>query len=249
MAKKVALFLLAGVVVSAMGVGAAIGVHLGGGSLLGVGGGDGGAAATPTPSASPTDGPVDPSPTPAVTATPVATSTSAATVTPSPSPESMSPDEFDEGRIEQLVRAAVNDRRRARGLEPLRMDGRLREMAGNHSRRLDAQGYLSHAAGGDTTEERYRRNGLHDDCGVADDNETSIRTGDALETLAKVSAGSEFGGSYNRDERAVAVDAVSGWFDEADARRKLTYENAGRLGVGVHVGAGGRAYVTVDLCT
>jgi hypothetical protein len=47
----------------------------------------------------------------------------------------------------------------------------------------------------------------------------------------------------------VAVDAVSDWFDERDARRKLTYENAGRLGVGVHVGASGRAYVTVDLCT
>lgn len=274
MANKFALLLLAGIVVTATSAGAAIGVYLGdGGPLLGGGGGDGGdggggsavpttTATTPTTTAARGDGDdreggsgtatdrpgsADSTPPPTATATPSATATPVPESSPTPGP--IRPDSFNETKIRLLVVEEINDRRVDRGLEKLRSDEVLTRMAENHSSRMSEQGYLSHAAGDYSTEERYRRNGMYDACKVADDTNTGIRTGEALETLDKVSAGGEFDNRTNRKEREIAVDAVENWFAQDSERRKLTYENAHRLGVGVHVSGSNRAYLTVDLCS
>jgi uncharacterized protein YkwD len=256
MANKIALLLLGGIVVAAATAGAAIGMYVGDGGPL-LGSGDGGGAADPTPTAAGAaestpgdgDGRSTATPgsagTPSPTASPTATGISTRTAAPTPVP----PSSFNETEIGLLVVDAINDRRVERGLWKLRPDEVLTRMAANHSRRMGEQRYVSHAAGGFTTEERYRRNGMYDACRIADDTNTGLRTGDAIETLAKVSAGERFANRTNTDEREVALDAVEGWFAEDTPRRKLTYENAGQLGVGVHVTGNNRAYLTVDLCS
>lgn len=277
MANKIALLLLGGIVVSAAAAGAAIGMYVGdGGPLLGGGAGDGGGSAGPTPTVTPagtasptttggtdgggsgggdgssgtaTDEPgsANTTPPPTSTATPPATATRTPDATPTPGP--VRPDSLNETKIQLRIVKEINDRRVERGLEKLRVDDVLTRMAVNHSERMSEQGYVSHAAGGFTTEERYRRNDMYDVCTVPDDTNTGLRDGEALETLDKVSAGGEFDNRTNRNEREIAQDAVENWFAHEESRRKLTYENAERLGVGVHVSGSNRAYVTVDLCS
>lgn len=267
MADKLALLLLGGILVTATGAGAAIGIYIGGdGPLLDSVGGVGAADATATASAAdasggPGEGGTDgggterQSATPAPTATPNGAtddgpppSTATPTETRTPTPGPLGPDSLNETRIELLVVAEINDRRVERGLQKLRRDEVLFRMAGNHSRRMSRQGYVSHAAGGYSTEERYRRNDRYDACKIPDDSDTSIRTGEAIETVDKVSAGWEFDNRTNRNESQVARDAVGNWFAQDSEREKLTYEAAEYLGVGVHVSGSNRAYVTVDLC-
>jgi len=273
MANKIALLLLGGIVVTATSAGAAIGVYLGDGGPLLESGGDGeGGSAAPTSTltatatvatdagggdgggssddggGTATEGPgsTDTTPPPTSTGTPPPTATPEPDATATPGP--VRPDSFNETKVRLLVVDEINDRRVERGLEKLRSDEVLTRMAGNHSRRMSEQGYVSHAAGGYTTEERYRRNDMYDACKIADDTNTGIRTGDAIETLDKVSAGGEFDNRTNRNEREIAVDGVENWFGTDSERRKLTYENAERIGVGVHVSGSNRAYLTVDLC-
>jgi uncharacterized protein YkwD len=276
MANKIALLLLGGIVVTATSAGAAIGVYLGdGGPLLEGGGeGDGGSAAptatlTATATAATDAGGGDggsggssddgggtateepgsagttPPPTSTVTPPPTATPEPDTTATPGP----VRPDSFNETKIRLLVVEEINDRRVERGLEKLRSDEVLTRMAGNHSRRMSEQGYVSHAAGGYTTAERYRRNGLDQRCGILDSERNTVRENREIETLDKVSAGGEFDNRTNRNEREIAVDAVESWFATDSERRKLTYENAEKLGVGAHVSGSNRAYLTVDLCS
>ncbi|WP_276260467.1 CAP domain-containing protein [Haloglomus litoreum] len=274
MANKIALLLLGGIVVTAATAGAAIGVYVGdGGQLLGDGTGGGSAAPTPTvtpaTTATPTatsggndgggdgdgagetgteePGSANTTPPPTSTATPAATATRTPEGTPTPGP--VRPDSLNETKIQLRVIDEINDRRVDRGLQKLRPHEVLTRMAVNHSQRMSEQGYVSHSAGGFTTEERYRRNDMYDVCTVQDDTNTGLRDGEALETLDKVSAGGTFDNRTNRNEREIAQDAVENWFAHEESRRKLTYENARQLGAGVHVSGSNRAYVTVDLCS
>jgi uncharacterized protein YkwD len=273
MANKIALLLLGGIVVTATSAGAAIGVYLGDGGPLLESGGDGeegSAAPTSTLTATATatmttdsgggdgdgggggtatevPGSAGTTPPPTSTGTPPPTATSEPDATATPGP--IRPDSFNETKIQLLVVEEINDRRVERGLEKLRSDEVLTRMAGNHSRRMSEQGYVSHAAGGYTTAERYRRNGLNQRCGILDSERNAVRENREIETLDKVSAGGEFDNRTNRNEREIAVDAVENWFGTDSERRKLTYKNAEQLGVGVHVSGSNRAYLTVDLCS
>lgn len=257
MADKIALLLLAGIVISATGAGAALGLYVSeSGPFADAGDAGTGDAATPTVTAA-SEGSADGSEeeggsgdaggTASQPATPTATEGPIPTGTPPA--ETAAADSFSETRIASLVAEAVNDRRVERDLEKLRRDDELTWMATNHSHRMTEQRYVSHSAGGFTTEERYRRNDLYDRCTIPDDSNTGVRDGSDIETLDKVSAGTEFDGRLNSDERAVAMDAVENWFNQSEERRKLTNRNAGSLGVGVVVTTDNRAYITVDLCT
>ncbi|PSP98449.1 hypothetical protein BRC89_07835 [Halobacteriales archaeon QS_4_70_19] len=252
MANRLALLLLGGVLVTATVAGAAIGVYVGGdGPLLSSFGSDGGETGTPTVAATPTptDG-TDGSGGSTATATPTDNDPVITPTTPAATSElrTVPASEFNESRIAELVGEEINDRRRARGQRILLVDDVLARMATNHSRRMSQQGYVSHAAGGYTTEERYRRNDRYEECQLPNDDNTATQAGHELETLRKVSAGAPFDGQTNRDEREVAQDAVGDWFAKDAARKKLTYEAAGDLGVGVEVTANNRAYITVDVC-
>jgi uncharacterized protein YkwD len=253
MVNKVALGILAVIVLTAMTVGGLVGLQLGGGSL-----GEGGPGATPTPTVTPAGGGGSPSPTPTPTATPSPTPTPTATPSPTPTPTAtpvptVSPSEFNETRIEQFVTAILNEEREERDREPLDTHGPLAEMARFHSENMADQGFVSHVAAGFTTAERYDRYDLENRCKVTDDTNTGVRNDEELETVAKTVAGQVYTDSegdrrINRDEQDVAVTVLSKWFDENEQRRKLLLKNADEIGVGVVVDEDGDVWATVDLC-
>jgi len=255
MVNKVALGILAVIVLTAMTVGGLVGLQLGGGSL-----GEGGPGATATPTVTPAGGGESPSSSPTPTATPTPTPTATPTATPTPTPEptptpvpTVSPSEFNETQIEQFVTAILNDEREERDRQPLDTYGPLEEMARFHSENMADQGFVSHAAAGFTTAERYDRYELENRCKVTDDTNTGVRDDEELETVAKTVAGqvytdSEGNRRINRDEQDVAGTVLRKWFDENEQRRKLLLQNADEIGVGVVVDDDGDVWATVDLC-
>lgn len=245
MANKVALLVLGVIVMTSMGVGALVGVQFGPGGPTEAGE----ATASPTTTAQPTDD-----------ATPSGnnngennggktTATSTGTTTPQPT---VAPEEFDREEIEAEVLADVNAYRKEQGLAEL--DGRpeIVEMARFHSENMAEQGYISHAAGGFNTQDRYERFDLADRCKVANNAEQGILSGEALETLQRTVAGRPYEQNgetrYNANESAVARAVVQNWIDREDSREKLNLENADQVGIGVIVTDDGVVYVTLDLC-
>jgi uncharacterized protein YkwD len=255
MVNKVALGILAVIVLTAMTVGGLVGLQLGGGSL-GDGGGLGDGDPSTTPTATPTNGAGGSTSAATATATPTPEPTATATPTPEPTATpvpTVAPSEFNETRVELFVTAILNDEREERGIQTLDSHGPLDEMARFHSENMAGQGYVSHAAAGFTTAERYDRYELDNRCKVTDDSNTGIRDDEELETVAKTVAGQvykdgEGNHRINRDEQDVAVAVLQKWFDRTDDRRKLLLQNADEIGVGVVVDDDGDTWVTVDLC-
>lgn len=246
MVNKVALGILAVIVLTAMAVGGLVGLQLNG---------DGPSTeATPTPATTPT-----PTPTPSPgSAGANGTETgdgngAGATATPPPTP-TVSPADLDPTLVEREVRAEINARRTDRGAGELAGESRLDEMALNHSGSMSELGYVTHDAGGFTTMDRYEAFGLADRCRIPDNSNTGIRKGEALETVGKKVVGQNY--TFASDGRTVSIDdeataaraVVDSWFATTDARRTLLLEEAGVAGVGVVVTERGGIYVTVDLC-
>lgn len=256
MVNKVALGILAVIVLTAMTVGGLVGLQLGGGSL----GGPGAGTATPGAGTATPGGDATPTPTTAPTATatptPEPTPTRTATPTPEPTPTpvpTVAASEFNETRIELFVAAIINNEREERNRKTLDSHGPLDEMAVFHSDNMAGQGFVSHVAAGFTTAERYDRFELENRCKVTDDTNTGIRQDQELETVAKTVAGQvytddEGNRRINRDEQDVAVTVLREWFEEDESRRKLLLRNADEIGVGVVVEEDGDTWVTVDLC-
>lgn len=253
MVNKVALGILAVIVLTAMTVGGLVGLQLGGGSL-GDGPGAGGSTAT-SGTVTPAGGST---PTPTTAPTGTATPEPARTATPTPEPTAtpvptVAASEFNETRIGLFVQAILNNEREERDRGTLDSHGPLDEMAVFHSENMAQQGFVSHAAAGFTTAERYDRFELADRCKVTDDTNTGIRTDQELETVTKTVAGQvytdgEGNRRINRDEQDVAVAVLRKWFAEDESRRKLLLQNADEIGVGVVVDEDGDTWVTVDLC-
>ena len=251
MVNKVALGILAVIVLTAMTVGGLVGLQLGGDSLGGAPVGQGTPSPTPTATPSPTPtSTATPTATPSPTSTPSPTPTATRTATPVPT---VAASEFSERRIEQFVVAIIDDEREERGLQTLRTYDPLDEMAEFHTDEMAGQGFVSHAAAGFTTGERYNDYGLGDRCLVTDERTDRVRENRELETVGKTVAGQvytddEGNRRINRDERDVAVAVLRKWFGQDEERRKLLLENADEIGVGVVVDDDGDTWVTVDLC-
>lgn len=230
MVNKVVLVFVAVIALTAMAVGAFVGMELGGAGPV---------TDTPTPAG----GTATPTATPAGgTATATAggggggaTPTRTATATPAP--------DIDREELRSAVVAEVNERRSGRSLQRLSTDSTLAEMAQFHSDNMAAQGYLSNTADGYTTAERYEEFDLANRCRIADDSNTGTREDEELEVLGRVTVGED---GSTVDELATA--AVDAWFNATEPRRRLTYQNADQIGVGANVTDAGRAYLTVDLC-
>ena len=250
MVNKVALGILAVIVLTAMTVGGLVGLQLSDDS-----GPDEG---TPTPAPTPTPTPVSGTAGANGTgngATGARTATPSPTPTPTPSPTpTVSAADYDPTRIETAVLAGINAEREERDMRPLGTDERLREMALNHSRAMAEQGFVSHAAAGLSAADRYEAFGLADRCRVPDNSNTGIREGRALETVDRKDARQNYTfRSSNRtvtltNETATARAAVDTWFATEDQRRKLLLEEASVAGIGVVTTERGAVYVTVDLC-
>lgn len=236
MVNKVLLVFIVVIALTAMAVGAFVGMELGGSNA-------GPVSPTPATTGTPTPGSAG-TPTPTATSgggggTPTATVTPTATATPTATP---APD-IDEAELETEILAELNARRDDRGLRDLSMGDTLREMARFHSANMARQGFLSHTAAGYTTAERYDEYDLGNQCKIADDSNTGTREDEALEVLGRVTVGQN-----GTTAPALADDIVARWFNRSESRTKLTYENAARLGVGANTTDTGRVYLTIDLC-
>lgn len=252
MVNKVALGILAVIVLTAMTVGGLVGLQLSGEEEPDE------TTPTPTPAQTPT-------PTPASDGSDGssdgsgdgesgdATTTPTPTPTPEPTP-TVSTARYDSTLIEEEVRVAINERRADHDMQRLAMDEPIREMARNHSRTLSELGYVTHDAGGLTAADRYEAFDLDERCRIPDNSNSGIRTGREIETVDKKNLGESYTfASDNRtvtleNETTVARAAVDTWFADEDERRKLLLEAASAVGVGVTITEDGDVYVTVDLC-
>jgi uncharacterized protein YkwD len=244
MVNKVALGILAVIILTAMTVGGLVGLQLSGGDLS--------ADGTPTPATTPT--PSSPTPTPGADATGSGNGDDgAATPTSTPTRET-APVDYDTAVVEQRVRAEINTRRSDHGMRELVGGESIDAMALNHSRSMARQGYITHDAGGFTTMDRYEAFDLASRCRIPDNSNTGIREGRALELIDKKVVGANY--TFASDGRTVTIGdeetaaraVVDTWFADTDTRRKLTLEEAGVAGIGVVVTERGGIYVTVDLC-
>ncbi|MEF8788818.1 MAG: CAP domain-containing protein [Haloarculaceae archaeon] len=243
MVNKVALGILAVIILTAMTVGGLVGLQLSGDSSPG----EANRTATPDPTPTSTPG------TPGADAAGDGTGDGAPTPTSTPTPTA-TPVNYDESEIEATVRAAINDRRADRGMQPLEREDLLQRMALNHSRAMSRQGYVSHAAGGLTAADRYEAFGLADRCRIPDNSDRGIRTGRGLETVDKKGFGANY--TFASDNRTVRITnettaaraAVDTWFAGEEPRQTLLLEEASVAGVGAVVTDEGDVYVTVDLC-
>lgn len=234
MASKAALLVVVLVAAGAMGVGALVGSELGGSPPT----------ATPSPTTaggSGGTGQTGGGGSPAVTPSP--------TATPRPT---VAPASFNRSAIELAIHSRVNEAREARGHDPLSRFDIAVEMARFHSANMAAQGFVSHDAAGYTTTERYERYDIYDHCRLADDSQTGVREGRALEAVTKTVAGRPYERDgerrYHRTESAVADAVVDRWLDDEDARKRLFFGNAEKVGIGVVVDDDGGTYATLDLC-
>lgn len=244
MVNKVALGILAVIILTAMTVGGLVGLQLSGNGALGDG--------TPTPT--PTPAPQSPAEPPEATDSAgggAGEGTPTPTATPTPS---VSPADLNRALIEEEVRAEINDERAERDMEPLELDEAVREMARNHSRTMGDLGYVSHSAGGLTTQERYKAFDLADRCRIPNNSNRGIETGQSLETLSTTSIGANY--TFEETNRTIRVEnetqiaraVVDGWLTTDNERPKLFLEQATVAGVGVVVTDAGDVYVTNDLC-
>ncbi|MFC7155002.1 CAP domain-containing protein [Halomarina halobia] len=232
MGNRVLLVVIGGLVLASMAVGGLLGMQLSDGSAATDASSDGSAndtdGANGTGGADGTDG------------------TDAGGAEGADEPE-FSAEEVDAAAIEREIVAVVNAEVRAdvAGEDPTLARGEaLDEMAQFHSDNMAAQGYPSHAAAGYDTLGRYERFDLYGQCRVPDDTRSGVREGRELETISRV----ELDATDVPDERAIARTVVTRWTDDPDARTKLTYRYADRVGVGVTVTDGGHVYATLDLC-
>ena len=248
MVNKVALGILAVIVLTAMTVGGLVGLQLSDDEATG--------ETTATPASTPTPTPTSGGSGANTTenggedgaggdATPTRTSE------PTPTASARN---YDATLIEEEVRAAINERRADRDMRRLTSEDRIREMARNHSQTLSRVGYVTHDAGGFTTADRYEAFGLADRCRIPDNSNTGIREGRALETVDKKTFGRNY--TFASDNRTVTIGnettaaraAVDSWFATEEQRRKLLLSEASVAGVGVTITERGAIYLTVDLC-
>ncbi|MFB6073670.1 MAG: CAP domain-containing protein [Haloarculaceae archaeon] len=263
MVNKVVVGIVGLIVLTAMLVGALVGTQLGG---TGSAGPATNATATPTATAAPTatatgtptaPGTGGQTATSTPTATATATSTPTANGSPTPTPERrIDPGAFDAATIEDRIEAGINDRREARGLDPLQTEGatasHLRRMARNHSATMAETGEVTNDAGGNSSAQRFRQNDLFQTCKFATGSGVIKPAHDNFETVGRTIAGRPYQEDdrrrFNANETAVAGAVVGNWFGSDFFRPRLTYENAGRLGVGVVVTDDGEVYATAEVC-
>lgn len=137
-------------------------------------------------------------------------------------------DRLNETRVERLVAAEANERRTARGLEPVAYDPALAEVAAAHSRDMHERDYFAHEGpDGQGVADRYDRFGI--DCHGG---ENIYYTG---------------AGGLAASERVLADHLVREWMNSPPHRETLLRERYTRQGIGIVIADGG-VYATQDFC-
>jgi uncharacterized protein YkwD len=145
-----------------------------------------------------------------------------------PGPGAAAGDDLNETRVERLVAEEVNDRRAARGLDPLAYDPSLAEVAAYHSRDMHERDYFAHEGpDGERVRDRYARFGI--DCNGGE-NIYLTRAGGLAAT-----------------ERTLADHVVREWMNSEGHREAILKERFTRQGIGIVV-IDGSVYATQNFC-
>ncbi|MFB6207015.1 MAG: CAP domain-containing protein [Haloglomus sp.] len=145
-----------------------------------------------------------------------------------PGPGAAAGADLNETRVERLIAQEVNDRRTARGLEPLAYDRDLAAVAAYHSRDMHEREYFAHEGpNGETLRDRYAR--FEVDC-----------NGGENIYLTR-------GGGLAATERTLAEHVVREWMNSEGHREAILKERFTRQGIGIVI-ADGSVYATQNFC-
>ncbi|MFB6203318.1 MAG: CAP domain-containing protein [Candidatus Nanohaloarchaea archaeon] len=146
---------------------------------------------------------------------------------------------INEHRIEMEIHEKINDRRTARGLEPLEYDVELAQIAGNYSREMAEKGFFSHTSpSGEDFLDRYREAGYR--CRVRISERRYAKGGENLYSLHTDSF-------HNWTEERIASMAVKGWMNSEGHRENLLRPYWENEGIGVYI-RGDHFFATQNFC-
>ena len=155
--------------------------------------------------------------------------------------------ELNRSETERILHRLINEKRRSRGLEPLRRHETLSEVALEHSTNMSESGYVGHTdPSGEGVKRRYSQA-----CG-----KEPVRTRSSWsENVAKVWFGKEiFFPKQNRSvllesEEEVARFLAKGWMESEDHREAILSKKWRSTGVGVVSNETGAVFATQAFCT
>jgi|GEM_PF-2523570 uncharacterized protein YkwD len=167
------------------------------------------------------------------------------------------PREFNERSISTAIVANINDARESEGVAPLSTTGGTAEnlgaMASSHSAAMADAGRVSHTIDEVTSRDRYEQYDLYDTCQFQVENYIESADDNDLEVVGQTYAGQQYPDNgtqqFNENDTAVANALTDDWLSTPAFSDRLTYQNAGRLGVGVTVTNTGVVYATVNVCS
>lgn len=157
-------------------------------------------------------------------------------------------EELNYTELEYQIHEEVNERRTARGLDPIAFDEDLRPVAREYSERMATEGFFAHTApGGETFQDRYAKHGY--ECHVDIDGTYISRGGENLATTyygqpVETSTGIE---EYHSTE-ALAEGIVDGWMNSHSHRENILTEYWQNEAIGVYVTDEQKVYVTQNFC-
>lgn len=185
-------------------------------------------------------------------------SSSVATATPTPTSESnyMSTPTpeigIDEREVEQRFMELLNEERRSRGLQPVRVDSELRAMGESHSRVMAVNNHYEHVEpDGDTIEDRYEQRGLLPECELPIEGSRRFYRG--AENINLVNLGRTFV-TYNDStvdidtEGELATVLFREWMHSEGHREAMLVYSADEAGLGLYITERGEVYASLELC-
>ncbi|MFC6732651.1 CAP domain-containing protein [Haladaptatus sp. DYSN1] len=164
---------------------------------------------------------------------------------------SVRPNSINETRVELLVYERINAERKDRGVQTLRTDKTLVEMATYHTDDMVEKDYYSHTSpSGETAEDRYRNYGLYEQCKILDNSKGYYHRG--AENIGRTTVGMNYTVNgeqrINENEQQVADALVNAWLARNVDSRYVVFEDADEVGVGVRVTDDGIVYATATYC-
>lgn len=161
--------------------------------------------------------------------------------------------QINESYTEEAIAERINEKRSENGLQDLSTSGRTHEelyrMATNHTEAMTENRTLAHSLNGATSADRYRRNGLYDQCrykGSGDYIETPDNAD--LEAISKVSGVRNENGSWNTNEDEIARVIVGRWVRDDTLVDTLWIDGPSTIAVSVEATADGEIYTTANVC-
>ncbi len=145
-----------------------------------------------------------------------------------------------------MVHLFVNQERKERGLNELKLDSELGLIARKHSVDMAQKGYFSHdSLNGDGPDERASKSGYHCSGGYYVGLAENIYQGWLYSSVSYGSGGTQYDWLTPLE---IATNAVFGWMDSPGHRGNILDPSYVRSGVGVTVSEDAKVLFTQNFC-